>query len=60
MAHCTPANVLEVGKLSRSSEKAFFSVLPLRDAVVFPHMVVPLFIGRDKAVRAIQSVDDIK
>ena len=44
--------------MSRSIEKTFFSVLPLRDTVVFPHMVVPLFIGRDKAVKAIQSVDE--
>jgi ATP-dependent Lon protease len=28
-------------------------VLPLRDMVVFPHMVVPLFVGREKSVRAL-------
>ena len=33
-------------------------ILPLRDIVIFPHMVVPLFIGREKSVRAIQSVVD--
>ncbi|MGL4426970.1 MAG: endopeptidase La [Alphaproteobacteria bacterium] len=33
-----------------------YPVLPLRDVVVFPHMVVPLFVGRDKSIRAIQSV----
>ena len=31
-------------------------VLPLRDIVVFPHMIVPLFVGRDKSVRALEDV----
>ena len=31
-------------------------VLPLRDIVVFPHMIVPLFVGRDKSVRALDEV----
>jgi ATP-dependent Lon protease len=31
-------------------------VLPLRDIVVFPHMVVPLFVGRDKSVKALEQV----
>ena len=31
-------------------------VLPLRDIVVFPHMVVPLFVGRDKSVKALEKV----
>ena len=29
-------------------------VLPLRDVVVFPHMVIPLFVGRDKSMRALE------
>src|SRR5437867_5215171 len=29
--------------------------LPLRDIVVFPHMIVPLFVGRDKSVAALES-----
>ena len=33
-------------------------VLPLRDIVVFPDMVAPLFVGRDKSVRALEMVDD--
>ena len=33
-----------------------YPVLPLRDIVVFPHMVVPLFVGRDKSVRALEEV----
>ncbi|HWU72249.1 MAG TPA: endopeptidase La [Sphingomonas sp.] len=32
-----------------------FPVLPLRDIVVFPHMIVPLFVGRDKSVAALES-----
>jgi ATP-dependent Lon protease len=32
------------------------AVLPLRDIVVFPHMIVPLFVGRDKSVRALEAV----
>src|SRR3954462_4829760 len=31
-------------------------VLPLRDIVVFPHMIVPLFVGREKSVRALEGV----
>ncbi len=31
-------------------------VLPLRDIVVFPYMIVPLFVGRDKSIRAIEAV----
>lgn len=34
----------------------FFPVLPLRDIVVFPHMIVPLFVGRDKSVKALEDV----
>ena len=33
-----------------------YPVLPLRDIVVFPHMIVPLFVGRDKSVRALEVV----
>jgi ATP-dependent Lon protease len=32
------------------------AVLPLRDIVVFPHMIVPLFVGREKSVRALEHV----
>ena len=30
-------------------------VLPLRDIVVFPHMIVPLFVGREKSIRALEA-----
>ena len=33
-----------------------FPILPLRDIVVFPHMIVPLFVGREKSVRALEDV----
>ncbi|EYD75786.1 ATP-dependent protease La Type I [Rubellimicrobium mesophilum DSM 19309] len=33
-----------------------YPVLPLRDIVVFPHMIVPLFVGREKSVRALEAV----
>ena len=41
-----------------SSDKAstLYPVLPLRDIVVFPHMIVPLFVGREKSVRALEDV----
>jgi ATP-dependent Lon protease len=33
-----------------------YPVLPLRDIVVFPHMIVPLFVGREKSVKALEAV----
>jgi ATP-dependent Lon protease len=38
------------------TESKILPVLPLRDIVVFPHMVVPLFVGREKSVRALEEV----
>lgn len=38
------------------SESTSYPVLPLRDIVVFPHMIVPLFVGREKSVRALEEV----
>jgi ATP-dependent Lon protease len=35
---------------------ALYPVLPLRDIVVFPHMIVPLFVGREKSVRALEDM----
>ncbi len=38
------------------SRGVLYPVLPLRDIVVFPHMIVPLFVGREKSVRALEDV----
>ena len=38
------------------SSESVLPVLPLRDIVVFPHMIVPLFVGREKSVRALEDV----
>ncbi|PLX39360.1 MAG: endopeptidase La [Hyphomicrobiales bacterium] len=37
-------------------ESSLYPVLPLRDIVVFPHMIVPLFVGREKSIRALEDV----
>ena len=42
--------------LSESLNTVELPVLPLRDIVVFPHMIVPLFVGRDKSVKALEEV----
>jgi ATP-dependent Lon protease len=38
------------------SGESTFPVLPLRDIVVFPHMIVPLFVGREKSINALEEV----
>ncbi len=40
----------------RLSSAKQYAVLPLRDIVVFPHMIVPLFVGREKSVKALEKV----
>src|ERR1700761_6589621 len=40
----------------KSGQSDLMAVLPLRDIVVFPHMIVPLFVGREKSVRALEAV----
>jgi ATP-dependent Lon protease len=37
-------------------ESKAYPVLPLRDIVVFPHMIVPLFVGREKSIKALEEV----
>ncbi|MEQ9447169.1 MAG: LON peptidase substrate-binding domain-containing protein, partial [Rhodospirillaceae bacterium] len=39
-----------------SNKGQLYPVLPLRDIVVFPHMIVPLFVGREKSVKALEDV----
>ena len=43
-------------KPQRTARGDLLAVLPLRDIVVFPHMIVPLFVGREKSVRALEAV----
>ena len=38
------------------SHKIRLPILPLRDIVVFPHMIVPLFVGREKSIKALENV----
>ncbi|KAA9367884.1 endopeptidase La [Ochrobactrum quorumnocens] len=43
-------------KTPANGEDGLYAVLPLRDIVVFPHMIVPLFVGREKSIRALEEV----
>lgn len=40
------------------SERIEIPVLPLRDVVVYPHMVIPLFVGREKSIRCLEAAMD--
>ena len=42
--------------MSKNDDKQNIPILPLRDIVVFPHMIVPLFVGREKSVLALETV----
>ena len=42
--------------MPKNPQGALYPILPLRDIVVFPHMIVPLFVGREKSVNALEDV----
>ena len=47
----------DAGKMNEAGEvEGLLPILPLRDIVVFPHMIVPLFVGREKSVKALEEV----
>src|ERR1700722_15103790 len=63
MAFCPCPGRHETGTSMTSNRKPIapgsvdvYPVLPLRDIVVFPHMIVPLFVGREKSIRALEEV----
>lgn len=48
---------IDISKSNESGDKTdTLPVLPLRDIVMFPHMIVPLFVGREKSVAALEEV----
>ncbi len=58
MVTALPGNKDQPAKGDRrvADQNNSYPVLPLRDIVVFPHMIVPLFVGREKSVRALENV----
>ncbi len=51
-----PERPVQVPATAPAAAAESLPVLPLRDIVVFPHMIVPLFVGREKSVRALEAV----
>ncbi len=55
MSTDNPSKITSTVVESGSGDVSDLPVLPLRDVVVFPHMVIPLFVGREKSVRALDA-----
>lgn len=51
-------NLRESSMNTERSERIEIPVLPLRDVVVYPHMVIPLFVGREKSIRCLEAAMD--
>ncbi|NOR52369.1 MAG: endopeptidase La, partial [Gammaproteobacteria bacterium] len=45
----------DIEQIESQDSKETIPVLPLRDVVVYPHMVIPLFVGREKSIRALEE-----
>jgi ATP-dependent Lon protease len=45
-------------QIMRETDWLEYPLLPVRDTVVFPHMVTPLFVGRDRSIRAVEAATD--
>lgn len=41
--------------MNTPAQEKIYPLLPLRDIVIFPHMIVPLFVGREKSVKALDK-----
>ena len=47
-------NTNKKDELARKADCSIYSLLPLRDLVVFPNMLVPLFVGRERSIKALE------
>jgi len=54
-----PGDASRAGDAGESGAEARLPVLPLRDVVVYPHMVIPLFVGREKSIDALDTAMDV-